>query len=69
MTKINMSGSNVGAKGLCAVIDNTGTVLPCIAIDNSDGTSTLRIVICGEQADGTITPILVDSSGKIVTTT
>lgn len=43
MTKINLSGSNVGAKGLCAVIDTDGTVLPCLATDNGDGTSTLKI--------------------------
>lgn len=38
-----MSGSNVGAKGLCAVIDDDGTVLPCLATDNGDGTATLKI--------------------------
>ncbi len=43
MTKINMSGSNVGAKGICAVIDTNGTVLPCLATDNGDGTATLSI--------------------------
>lgn len=43
MTKINMSGSNVGAKGICAVIDANGTVLPCLATDNGDGTATLKI--------------------------
>lgn len=65
MTKINMSGSNVGAKGLCAVIDTNGTILPCIATENEDETATLKILICGMQSDGTITPILVDSDGKI----
>jgi hypothetical protein len=43
MTKINMSGSNVGAKGLCAVIDSNGNVLPCLATNNGDGTATLSI--------------------------
>lgn len=38
-----MSGSNVGAKGICAVIDSSGNVLPCLATDNGDGTATLKI--------------------------
>lgn len=62
-----MSGSNVGAKGLCAIVDTDNTVLPCIAVDNEDGTAILKIVLYGTQSDGTITPILVDSDGKIVT--
>jgi hypothetical protein len=35
------------------------------------GTSTKRIVVilCGTQSDGTITPVRVDSDGKLVTTT
>jgi hypothetical protein len=32
----------------------------------SAGTSTPYIVICGKQSNGTITPLLVDSDGKIV---
>lgn len=31
-----------------------------------EDTGELRIVICGKQLDGTITPILVDSSGKVI---
>lgn len=63
-----MSGSNVGAKGLCAVINpTTMEVLPLLATDNSNDTATLKILICGVQLDGTITPVLVDSDGKIVT--
>jgi hypothetical protein len=38
-----MSGSNVGAKAICAVVDTDGTALPCIATDNEDGTCTLKI--------------------------
>ncbi len=39
-----MSGSNVGAKGLCAVIDATSMeVLPLIATDLGDGTAKLKI--------------------------
>lgn len=34
-----------------------------------EDTGELRIVICGKQLDGTITPILVDSNGKIITST
>ena len=64
-----MSGSNVGAKGLCAVIDpTTMEVLPLLATDNTNDTATLKILICGVQLDGTITPILVDSNGKLITT-
>ena len=63
-----MSGSNVGAKGICAVIDTDGIILPCISIDNGNETSTLKVLICGAQSDGTITPILVDSDGKIIVT-
>ena len=64
-----MSGSNVGAKGLCAVIDpTTMEVLPLLATDNTNETATLKILICGVQLDGTITPILVDSNGKLITT-
>ena len=62
-----MSGSAVGAKGLCAVINSTTMeVLPLIATDNSNDTATLQILICGVQSDGTITPILVDADGKII---
>ncbi len=32
-------------------------------------TREILVVICGEQSDGTITPVLVDSDGKIITTT
>lgn len=28
----------------------------------------LKIVLCGTQLDGTITPLLCDASGKLVTT-
>lgn len=42
MTKINI-GSGVGAKGICAVVDANGTILPCLATDNADGTCTLKI--------------------------
>lgn len=38
-----MSGSNVGAKAICAVVDTNGTVLPCVATDNGDGTCVLKI--------------------------
>ena len=38
-----MSGSNVGAKAICAVVDTSGTVLPCIATDNGNDTCTLKI--------------------------
>jgi hypothetical protein len=37
-----MSGSNVGAKALCAVVDTAGTALPCLATNNLDGTATLK---------------------------
>lgn len=67
MTKLNISGSNVGAKGICAVIDTDNTILPCGAIDNGNGSAILKIVLYGTQLDGTITPVLVDSDGKIVT--
>jgi hypothetical protein len=41
-----MSGSSVGAKALCAVIDATSMeVLPLIATDNGDGTASLSIGI------------------------
>jgi len=32
-----------------------------------EDTGELRVVICGQQLDGTITPILVDEDGKIIT--
>jgi len=38
------------------------------ALEGED-TGELRVVICGKQLDGTVTPVLVDSDGKIVTTT
>ncbi len=38
-----MSGSNVGAKAICAVVDTSGTALPCLATDNLDGTATLKM--------------------------
>ena len=38
-----MSGSNVGAKAICAVVDTSGKVLPCIATDNGNDTCTLKI--------------------------
>jgi len=38
------------------------------AVEGED-TGEMRIVICGKQAGGAITPILVDASGKIITTT
>jgi hypothetical protein len=33
------------------------------------GTATKRIVVilCGTQSDGTITPVLVDAAGKLIT--
>lgn len=34
-----------------------------------EDTGELRVVICGKQIDGTITPILVDEDGKIITST
>jgi hypothetical protein len=34
-----------------------------------EDTGELRVVICGKQLDGTVTPILVDADGKIITTT
>lgn len=46
VTKINMSGSNVGAKALCAVTDPlTLEVLPLVATDNLDGTSDLNVKV------------------------
>lgn len=32
----------------------------------AEATGELRVVVCGKQSDGTITPIRVDSSGKII---
>ena len=37
------------------------------AVEGED-TGEIRVVMCGKQANGTITPILVDASGKIITT-
>jgi hypothetical protein len=31
-----------------------------------ENTGELRVVVCGKQSDGTITPIRVDSLGRIV---
>lgn len=28
-----------------------------------------RVLLCGVQSDGTVTPVLVDSDGKLITTT
>jgi len=42
MSKLE-SGSRVGAKVICAVVDTDGTVLPCIATNNGDGTATIKI--------------------------
>ncbi len=44
MTKVTMSGSYVGAKGITTVTDPaTLTSLPCRGVDNGDGTSTLEV--------------------------
>jgi hypothetical protein len=59
-----MSGSNVGAKGLCAVIDTDGTVLPCFATDNGDGTATLKI---DGEFTATIDPELLATAANQVT--
>lgn len=65
MTKIDIS-NRIGSVGICAVIDSDGNILPCMSVDNEDETSTLKVLICGVQSDGTITPVLVDSDGKII---
>lgn len=31
-----------------------------------EDTGELKVLLCGKQLDGTITPILVDSNGKII---
>jgi len=54
MTKINMSGTNVGAKAICAIVDTNGTVLPVIAIDNGDGTATFKVDV-SKKSKGTVT--------------
>ena len=28
-----------------------------------------RVLLCGVKSDGTVTPVLVDSDGKLITTT
>lgn len=38
------------------------------ALTSDDGTE-IRTVLYATQADGTITPVLCDSDGKIITTT
>lgn len=45
-----------------------------IIICNEDGealgdTAGLKVVLCGTQSDGTVTPILCDADGQLVTTT
>lgn len=40
----------------------------CIEKDTAQ-TNVLRVVLCGTQADGTVTPILCDADGKLITTT
>ena len=45
MSKINMSGSTVGAKALCGVVnDTTGVVLPLSAISEPSGTSAILAI-------------------------
>lgn len=62
MTKINMSGSQVGAKALCAVTDPvTLEVLPLLATSNGDGTSTLKI---DSELTATIDPTGLATSTK-----
>jgi len=31
-----------------------------------EDTGELKVLLCGKQLDGTVTPILVDSNGKII---
>ena len=31
-----------------------------------EDTGELRVVLCGKQLDGTITPVLVDAAGKLI---
>jgi hypothetical protein len=38
------------------------------AAANGTTTKRLQVVLCGTQAGGTITPVLVDSTGKLITT-
>lgn len=40
-----------------------------LEVEDASGYQNRAIVICGVQADGTVTPILVDSDGKVITTT
>ena len=56
-----MSGSNVGAKALCAVVDTSGNVLPCLATDNGDDTCTLKI---DGEFTATIDPALLATAAK-----
>jgi hypothetical protein len=63
-----MSGSNIGAKTICGVVDqSTMDALPLLAVDNFDGTAILKIILCGTQSDGTITPLKCDASGQLIT--
>ena len=56
-----MSGSNVGAKAICAVVDTNGTVLPCIATDNGNDTCTLKI---DGEFTATIDPALLATAAN-----
>jgi len=40
----------------------------CVSVEEKDGGIVGAVVLCGMQSDGTITPVLVDSNGKLVTT-
>lgn len=40
----------------------------CIEKDTAEG-NVMRVLLCGEQADGTVTPVLVNADGKLITTT
>lgn len=66
MTKIAVN-KEVGARGICAVIDDENTILPLLAKDNTDGTSTLKVILYATQIDGTITPVRCDANGQLKT--
>jgi len=40
----------------------------CIEKDTAEGNA-IRVILCGKRANGTVTPVLVDADGKLITAT
>ena len=56
-----ITGSRLGTKAICAVVDDNGNALPLLAVDNGDGTATLKV---DSELTATIDPTGLATSAK-----